>query len=159
MFNSVRMLFYYLNLCSILTTRFTPILFIYRYQLQFEEDDQKTDFGNIFRNVWSVKRECAVIDSPVEWKRRRTASCPPHCDDVIIASPSMNDVITVVERLTTNADLVADGSRDNSLPTVVGKHSDLKAISPQTVIILDMFEPMFINICFFFQLYRLKSIH
>ncbi|XP_052820182.1 M-phase inducer phosphatase 3-like [Mya arenaria] len=38
-----------------------------------------------------------------------------------------------VERLSTNSDLVADGSRDNGLPTVAGKHKDLMAILPETM--------------------------
>ncbi|XP_060607785.1 M-phase inducer phosphatase 3-like, partial [Ruditapes philippinarum] len=42
-------------------------------------------------------------------------------------------IIRAVDRLTTEVDLVADGSRDYSLPTVRGKHGDLKSISAQTM--------------------------
>ncbi|XP_052820207.1 M-phase inducer phosphatase 1-like [Mya arenaria] len=45
----------------------------------------------------------------------------------------MGAVIQAVERLSTNSDLVADGSRGNTLPTVVGKHKDLNAIAPETM--------------------------
>ncbi|XP_063426457.1 M-phase inducer phosphatase-like [Mytilus trossulus] len=43
------------------------------------------------------------------------------------------DVKTVVNTLTENDNLIADGSRTYSLPTVQGKHQDLKSISPQTL--------------------------
>ena len=33
--------------------------------------------------------------------------------------------------MTTERDLIADGSRDYTLPTIQGKHSDLKSISPE----------------------------
>ena len=41
--------------------------------------------------------------------------------------------MTAVDRLTSDEDLVADGSRAYILPTIPGKHKDLKAISPDTV--------------------------
>ena len=42
-------------------------------------------------------------------------------------------IIDAVDRLTTDKDLVADGSRDYTLPTIPGKHSDLKSISCDTM--------------------------
>jgi hypothetical protein len=39
----------------------------------------------------------------------------------------------VVHRLSTDEDVIADGSRPYILPTIAGKHSDLKSISPETV--------------------------
>ena len=45
----------------------------------------------------------------------------------------IQSIIQAVDKLSTKDELVADGSRDYSLPTVSGKHSDLKAISPDTV--------------------------
>ena len=46
---------------------------------------------------------------------------------------SSERIVTAVDRLTSDEDLVADGSRAYSLPTIPGKHKDLKAISPDTV--------------------------
>jgi len=42
-----------------------------------------------------------------------------------------------VERLSTNFDFVADGSRTDALPTISGKHKDLKTISSQTANVTD----------------------
>jgi hypothetical protein len=43
------------------------------------------------------------------------------------------DVKDVVHRLSTDEDVIADGSRPYILPTIAGKHNDLKSISPETV--------------------------
>jgi hypothetical protein len=43
------------------------------------------------------------------------------------------DVKDVVHRLSTDEDVIADGSSPYILPTIAGKHSDLKSISPETV--------------------------
>lgn len=43
------------------------------------------------------------------------------------------NIKSMVHRLSTDADVIADGSRPYTLPTISGKHSDLKAISPETV--------------------------
>ena len=50
----------------------------------------------------------------------------------VVYSP-VSSIIRAVERLSTDTDRVADGSRDNVLPTLSGKHKDLNAISPKTV--------------------------
>ena len=42
-------------------------------------------------------------------------------------------IVSAVDRLTSDDDLIADGSRVYSLPTISGKHKDLKTISPDTV--------------------------
>ena len=42
-------------------------------------------------------------------------------------------IVSAVDRLTSDEDLIADGSRVYSLPTISGKHKDLKTISPDTV--------------------------
>ena len=64
-------------------------------------------------------------------KRRRV------CSTVTDALPSelspMSVIINAVDKMTTGSDLVADASRENVLPTIRGKHSDLNAISPETV--------------------------
>ncbi|CAC5367022.1 STG [Mytilus coruscus] len=43
------------------------------------------------------------------------------------------DIKAVVTKLEENDDFIADGSRLHTLPTVTGKHSDLKNITPQTL--------------------------
>ena len=70
---------------------------------------------------------------PVSIKRRRED------DDVDVAcfkrhKTSSDDVKMVVNTLAENDDLIADGSRTHALPTVTGKHHDLKIISSQTLV-------------------------
>ncbi|XP_071171044.1 M-phase inducer phosphatase 2-like [Mytilus edulis] len=43
------------------------------------------------------------------------------------------DIKSAVNKLSENDDFIADESRLHSLPTVTGKHSDLKSITPQTL--------------------------
>ncbi|XP_060564728.1 M-phase inducer phosphatase-like [Ruditapes philippinarum] len=49
-----------------------------------------------------------------------------------LATLTTQNVITAVERLESRY-LVADGSRDYILPSVQGKHGDLKSITPETM--------------------------
>ncbi|XP_063416102.1 M-phase inducer phosphatase 1-B-like [Mytilus trossulus] len=44
------------------------------------------------------------------------------------------DIKTVITNLEENDDFIADGIRLYTLPTVTGKHSDLKSITPQTLV-------------------------
>ena len=53
--------------------------------------------------------------------------------DAEFAAVSSERIVSALDRLTSDEDLVADGSRVYSLPTIPGKHKDLKAISPDTV--------------------------
>ncbi|XP_071123932.1 M-phase inducer phosphatase 2-like [Mytilus edulis] len=63
-------------------------------------------------------------------KRQRTeedsSSCPKR-------SKVCTDIEAVITKLEENDDFIADGSRLHTLPTVTGKHSDLKSITPQTL--------------------------
>ncbi|XP_063416637.1 M-phase inducer phosphatase-like [Mytilus trossulus] len=43
------------------------------------------------------------------------------------------DIKAVVNKLEENDDFIADGSRCHILPTITGKHSDLRSITPQTL--------------------------
>lgn len=43
------------------------------------------------------------------------------------------DVKTAVARLTDEENLIGDGSQECALPTIQGKHSDLKSITGDTV--------------------------
>ena len=49
------------------------------------------------------------------------------------ALTSFETIACAVDRLTSDEDLVADGSRVYSLPSIPGKHKDLKTVSPDTV--------------------------
>ncbi|XP_052791635.1 M-phase inducer phosphatase-like [Mya arenaria] len=75
--------------------------------------------GDVKRSLFSRKRpaDSEVDDSPAVKKVRG--------EDIQTIE---KDIIHAVERLET-CDLVADGSRDYTLPTIPGKHSDLKSIS------------------------------
>ena len=46
---------------------------------------------------------------------------------------STRKVIQAVDKLTSQQQLIADGSRDYTLPTIPGKHSDLRSISADTM--------------------------
>ncbi|XP_052271532.1 M-phase inducer phosphatase 1-like [Dreissena polymorpha] len=46
---------------------------------------------------------------------------------------SIESIIEAVERLSTEPRLVSDGSRENTMPTMSGKHKDLNAITPETM--------------------------
>ena len=70
-------------------------------------------------------------------KRRRSVDLPTSpsytaSSAEVFYSP-VSSIIRAVERLSTETALVADGSRDNVLPMISGKHKDLNAISPKTV--------------------------
>ena len=52
--------------------------------------------------------------------------------ETMSASP-ISSIPQAVDKLSTESDLIADGSRANVLPTIPGKHSDLSAISPETM--------------------------
>ncbi|XP_052269438.1 M-phase inducer phosphatase-like [Dreissena polymorpha] len=86
-----------------------------------------------------VKRRNDKIDGNQPHKRRRSlepemTSLPRlYVPDDKVTSPSVKNIIEAVERLSTEPRLVADGSRDSTLPTVVGKHKDLTAISAATL--------------------------
>ena len=106
-------------------------LLLSRTRLYFEDDVQNDAFENIFNLGSPIQPESEISDIGPDRKRRRTGSCSE--EFVSFTDTSVDDIITAVDRLSTNADLVADGSRGNTLPTISGKHKDLKAISPQTV--------------------------
>ncbi|XP_060604499.1 M-phase inducer phosphatase 1-like [Ruditapes philippinarum] len=80
-----------------------------------------------------VKRHSDTHDFTPTLKRRRfqcfTSTPKP---EVTTLSP-ISSIIQAVDKLSTESDLIADGSRVNILPTIPGKHSDLSAISPETM--------------------------
>ncbi|XP_052228863.1 M-phase inducer phosphatase 1-like [Dreissena polymorpha] len=95
---------------------------------------------DVKRSLFSGKRVAEQMndaeDSPAT-KRLREADLTIHNICLKSSSPALslkNDCIkTMVQKLSTDADVIADGSRPYILPTVVGKHKDLKAISPDTM--------------------------
>ncbi|XP_063421003.1 M-phase inducer phosphatase-like [Mytilus trossulus] len=63
-------------------------------------------------------------------KRQRTEDDNSSCSK----RPKVcTDIKAVVTKLEENDDFIADGSRLHTLPTVTGKHSDLRSITPQTL--------------------------
>ncbi|XP_053374194.1 M-phase inducer phosphatase 1-like [Mercenaria mercenaria] len=79
------------------------------------------------RSLFSVKRladDDLTDDSPCTKKLRQV--------EEDFAAMTTQNVIKAVERLESR-DLVADGSRDYTLPTVPGKHGDLKSITHGTM--------------------------
>lgn len=77
-------------------------------------DSTPTRNRQIFHFFTSTPKSCAKMEPVQE-----------------VLSP-LSSVIRAVEDLSTDTDLVADGTRANILPTIHGKHSDLSAISPET---------------------------
>ncbi|KAH3695709.1 M-phase inducer phosphatase-like [Dreissena polymorpha] len=66
-------------------------------------------------------------------KRRRSVGCTDAAETPVAKERSIESIIAAVERLSTEPRLVADGSRENTLPTISGKHKDLNAITPETM--------------------------
>ena len=50
-----------------------------------------------------------------------------------VTQTAHDDVISVVDRLVEERDLIGNGSQSHVLPTIPGKHADLKSISAETV--------------------------
>ncbi|XP_045166814.2 M-phase inducer phosphatase-like [Mercenaria mercenaria] len=126
----------------------------------FTDDEGNTDFNDSFSEVTGTMKPCSYRSRSAKKKlfsNKRTAELGEDDEEL---SPSMkrfrknetnllkfaltnspiqqtddnvNCIIRAVDRLTTEVDLVADGSRDYSLPTITGKHGDLKSISAETM--------------------------
>ena len=81
---------------------------------------------------------CAVLTHPSRVEESfKTFNAHSLFQSNTSASSKKNECIkSMVQKLSTDTDVIADGSRTYSLPTMVGKHNDLKAISPDTVRIL-----------------------
>ncbi|XP_071167163.1 M-phase inducer phosphatase-like [Mytilus edulis] len=89
----------------------------------FTDDDEDSGLGmddqvNFISSLQkSTKRQRADDDNSRCSKRTKVCS----------------DIKAVVTKLEENDDFIADGSRLHTLPTITGKHSDLKSITPQTL--------------------------
>jgi len=108
-----------------------PFIYFCSIRLNYDNATEDSSFENISQWELPVKRESDDCDVKQDDTRRGIGKSSTTSEYETV-SPE-NDIITAVERLSTNADLVADGSRCDALPTISGKHKDLKAISPQTV--------------------------
>ena len=78
------------------------------------------------RSLFSGKRlaeEDDIVDASPAPKKSRNSTHQSQCAAVIEA----------VDRLSNKRELVADGSRGYCLPTIPGKHDDLKSISTETM--------------------------
>ncbi|XP_076100845.1 M-phase inducer phosphatase-like [Mytilus galloprovincialis] len=103
------------NLTCVMTTNIKRSL--------FTDDDEDSGLGmddhvNFTSSLQkSTKRQRADDDNSRCSKRPKVCS----------------DIKAVVTKLEENDDFIADGSRLHTLPTITGKHSDLKSITPQTL--------------------------
>lgn len=92
---------------------------------------------NIKRNVFpQPDQDCSVcFDDQANTTLKKSAKRKPDNNDISLPKRRRHnvDLKTVVNILTENEQLIADGSRTYSLPTIQGKHQDLKSISPQTL--------------------------
>ncbi|KAL4222740.1 M-phase inducer phosphatase 1 [Mactra antiquata] len=82
------------------------------------------------RSLFSGKRlsdDDLFEESPCTKKQRQTTTTTEISDE------QNQDIKEAVERLESR-DLIADGSRDYILPTIPGKHSDLKSITSETMV-------------------------
>ena len=97
--------------------------FCFQIKLPSRRRQRPVRSGDARRSLFSGKRpaDTEVDDSP-SVKKVRGEEIRTIDEDIILA----------VERLET-CDLVADGSRNYTLPTISGKHSDLKSISADTM--------------------------
>ncbi|KAL5017374.1 hypothetical protein ScPMuIL_006963 [Solemya velum] len=94
-----------------------------------------------FRRFWSLKVDIS------DKTNNEIGTSSPFRDDIIYEDKETEidiqnladireDALTVkiaVNRLTHEDDLIADGSRTHTLPTIPGKHIDLKSITPETL--------------------------
>lgn len=92
-----------------------------RSNLFLGDDDEDSGFGGETppcKIEPSLKRKRKDIDTNTALSKRCRQS---------------DELKDVVNRLSENGDLIADGSRSHSLPTITGKHQDMKSISSQTL--------------------------
>ncbi|XP_052778609.1 M-phase inducer phosphatase-like [Mya arenaria] len=92
---------------------------------------------DVKRSLFSCKRLADELEDTPATKRLRETGvalsnitlnvCP------VTTSDHGDEIKSVVNTLSTDPEVVADGSRPYTLPTVPGKHKDLKAISPDTM--------------------------
>ncbi|XP_064601324.1 M-phase inducer phosphatase 1-like [Liolophura sinensis] len=73
-------------------------------------------------------------DSPVQKRKRPDAIPEPSkCPLRLSNLHSEHEIKTALDRVSENPDLISDGSVAYCLPTIPGKHQDLKSITPETL--------------------------
>ncbi|XP_052778617.1 cdc25-like protein phosphatase twine [Mya arenaria] len=91
---------------------------------------------DVKRSLFSSKRLADDHeDTPVSKRLRETgvALSDLTLDNVETPSGRGDEIKSVVNTLSTDPEVVADGSRPYTIPTIPGKHKDLKAISPDAM--------------------------
>ncbi|XP_052778610.1 cdc25-like protein phosphatase twine [Mya arenaria] len=88
---------------------------------------------DVKRSLFSSKRPADEHeDTPVSKRLRETGVALSNLF-LDTTSGRGDEIKSVVNTLSTDPEVVADGSRPYTIPTVHGKHKDLKAISPDTM--------------------------
>ncbi|XP_060592436.1 M-phase inducer phosphatase 1-like [Ruditapes philippinarum] len=90
---------------------------------------------DVKRSLFAGKRLAEEADDSPTGKRLCEAETGIKSVSLEALSPRSEnvDVKDVVHRLSTDEDVIADGSSPYILPTIAGKHSGLKSISPETM--------------------------
>ncbi|XP_052778611.1 M-phase inducer phosphatase-like [Mya arenaria] len=88
---------------------------------------------DVKRSLFSSKRLADEPDDTPSTKRLRIAEVANSSMTLNTSSGHCDEIKSVVYTLSTDPEVVADGSRTYTIPTVSGKHKDLKAISPDTM--------------------------
>jgi hypothetical protein len=90
------------------------------------------DFGLFTKEIkGTIKHNSETFGCTPTLKKKQCFTSTPK-SEVTTLSP-ISSIIQAVDKLSTESDLIADGSRVNILPIIPGKHSDLSAISPETM--------------------------
>ncbi|XP_071166151.1 M-phase inducer phosphatase 1-like [Mytilus edulis] len=110
-----------------------------------EDNTSNSDVRNLFHesdtccqsNTSSIKREREYDAKDNTFKRPKFDGRKPFTKSLSFGDEpqfvSSEDVYTTVNRALDRDDLIADGTGHYTLPTVQGKHSDLKSISSETM--------------------------
>ncbi|XP_046360623.2 M-phase inducer phosphatase-like [Haliotis rufescens] len=89
-----------------------------------------TDFSSVRKSLFSSKRPHDEDESPVT-KRSRLDEVTEHQGELCI-SESPESMKSAVDKMEAEINLIGDGSECHRLPTITGRHKDLKSVSPRT---------------------------
>ncbi|XP_067657867.1 M-phase inducer phosphatase-like [Haliotis asinina] len=89
-----------------------------------------TDFSSVRKSLFSPKRPRDEDESPAA-KRYRCDDVMCHEEQYFLESP--DSMKSAVDKMETEINLIGDGSKCHGLPTITGRHKDLKSVSPRTV--------------------------
>ncbi|XP_067656500.1 M-phase inducer phosphatase-like [Haliotis asinina] len=97
---------------------------------------RKTIFRGTRKSLFTEKRPRDNDDEEEEYrlprqiKKQKTVDGVSKTPQKEVTSEAMKSALDKMEH---EGDLIGDGSRVHSLPTILGRHKDLKSVSPQTV--------------------------